>query len=333
MAPQIESPPFAAPLWLKSGHLQTLYAALCWKPAPLPRQALWRIPVAPQVELYCDWNQAGEQPASHCLILIHGLEGSAEVPYMLSTARKALVAGIDVVRINLRGCLERPWTSQTCYHAGLSQDLAAVVKHAQQVGYTALVVGGFSLGGHLTLKWASEVGNQIPEGVKGVVAVSPPVDLAATAAYLQRPLNRGYDRYFLRRMQRTWRQRWRCWPEGTSMERVMHLRSLRDFDDQITAPSFGFADAADYYAQCSVGPHLAQIALPTRIILAEDDPIVPAASHRRWFEQAGPQVRWLVTAEGGHVGFYNNQALAAADQDAWWAENRLLDQALAWFAR
>lgn len=332
MAEATDMLPFAAPLWLKSGHLQTLYAALGWQPPPLPADALWRVEIASQVELYCAWNRAAKESAPHCLILVHGLEGSAEVPYMISTARKALAAGIDVVRVNLRGCQERAWTSQTSYHAGLSQDLSAVVQYAQQAGYRALVVAGFSLGGHLTLKWASELRDTLFEGVRGVVAVSPPVDLAATAAYLQRPLNRGYDQYFLRRMQRTWRQRRRCWPEHTSLERVMGLRSLREFDDQITAPSFGFANAADYYTQCSVGPRLAQIALPTEIILAEDDPIVPAESHRRWFGAVGPQVRWVLSAEGGHVGFYNCAALAAQDRDAWWAENRLLDRAQEWFA-
>ncbi|MGV3523636.1 MAG: YheT family hydrolase [Candidatus Sericytochromatia bacterium] len=332
MAEATDILPFAAPLWLKSGHLQTLYAALGWRPAPLPPNALWRVEIASQIALHCAWNQAGEQASPHCLILIHGLEGSAEVPYMISTARKALALGIDVVRVNLRGCQERPWTSQTSYHAALTQDLSAVVQEVQRAGYRALVIAGFSLGGHLTLKWASEIGESVPTGLQGVVAVSPPVDLAATAAYLQRPLNRGYDQYFLRRMQRTWRQRRRCWPEYTSLEHVMGLRSLREFDDQITAPAFGFANAADYYAQCSVGPSLRQIALPTEIILAEDDPIVPAESHRRWFGEVGSQVRWLLSAEGGHVGFYNCAALAIQDRDAWWAENRVLDRAQEWFA-
>jgi predicted alpha/beta-fold hydrolase len=323
------APPFLAPLWLKTGHLQTAYTGLFWTPPPLPALQRCDIPVDAENEnqnqVRCLLNRSHDRPAAVLVILVHGLEGHAEVPYMLSTARKLLSQGLDVLRMNLRGCGQTQHLSRTSYHAGLSGDVRAVAEYAAaQLGYEQIVLAGYSLGGHQVLKLATEWTSP-PAWLKGICAVSPPLDLGRTSHNLLRLENRGYERYFFRQMLATYRARRRLWPELTPLEPLARVHSLLDYDQYITGPQFGYRDAQDYYTQNSVGPHLGKITLPVQIILAQDDPIVPFSSHQAAMAQAAPSVSWLLSREGGHVAFVNSPLAAKQDRDAMWSENRLLD--------
>jgi predicted alpha/beta-fold hydrolase len=97
------------------------------------------------------------------------------------------------------------------------------------------------------------------------------------------------------------------------------MRSIRHYDDVITAPYGGFRDAAEYYASSSAGPHLARIDRPTHIIAAADDPMIPAASIARWPRPSCVCLEMLPT--GGHVGF----VAPTRAPGRFWAAERLLD--------
>jgi len=317
-------PPFAAPSWLKSGHLQTLYAGTLWRPEPLPPYQCFSVAVDDSNRVLCEWNLADKTPQRACLVLIHGLGSSAQAAYMASAARQGLARGLDVVRMNLRGCGASRHLSQTLYHAGLTGDLLALCRHlSQELGYAQLVLAGFSLGGHQVLKLASERPD-LP-ALQGVCAISPPLSLAAASRSIMHPANRIYERYYYQQMRRDYLQRRRWWPEHSRLSVLERVRNLWDFDDQITGPEFGFRDAADYYAQSSVLEHLHQIDLPTLVIHALDDPIILGEAHLQAMQKSHQQIHWLLTAEGGHVGFINHRDLARQDSGPIWSENRLLD--------
>lgn len=320
------APPFTTPLPLKSGHAQTLFVATLFQPRPLPAEHTLKVIVpgthAP-VTLHCAYNRAGTEPAEACLILAHGLEGCAHAKYMVSTAQKALGMGLDVIRMNLRGAGGSAYDNATLYHAGLSQDLQAVCEYAHHMGYQKIVVGGFSLGAHMMLKMLAVW--DVPTYIRGACAVSPPLELGLASESIMRRDNFIYERHFFRSMQKTYRERRRYWPEHTRMNDLSRAKNLRDFDDLITGPSFGYRDAQDYYQQNSVLQWWDQIATPTRIVYASDDPIVPLSSHIKAMQMGNPAVQWLMTSEGGHVGFYNQKKLALQDRDRLWGENRLLD--------
>lgn len=322
--------PFSAPAWLKSGHAQTIYGGAFWRPEPLPPDQSLKIPVDAANTLLCLFNQAGPEPAAGLLILVHGLESSAHGHYIVSTARKALGDGLDVLRMNMRSCGGSEYLSATSYHGGLSQDVMAVAEYARHLGYQQIVLAGFSLGGHVLLKLAGQLGEHVPVWLKGVFAVSPPLQLAAASAGLMHPRNRLYERYFFNSMLRSYRARRRCWPETTPLGRLARVRDLYQFDEWITAPDFGYRDAADYYRQNSALQWFEQIRLPVRIVYALDDPIIPAGAHQQAMAMQNPAVSWLLTGEGGHVGFFNQAGLACHDRDWLWAENRLLEAAVAW---
>lgn len=325
--------PFSAPPWLKSGHLQTIWGAIAPAPEPLPPGQRLKVPVDDENTLLCRLNQASsdsQQPNDRCLVLVHGLESSAEAPYIVSTARKALADGWDVARMNMRACGGSLGHCATPYHGGMSGDALALANALAQRGYTRIVLAGFSLGGHVLLKLAGELGADAPDWLKGIVAVSAPVELEAASRSLMQPSNRIYERYFYRQLVDTYRARRRIFPERTSLAVLKKVRNLYDFDNLITAPLFGFKDAVDYYTQNSALALMSKIKIPVKIIIAKDDPFIPYSSHLKAMQLENPCLSWQVSAGGGHVGFFNSPALSARDRDERWSENRLLEAAAAW---
>ncbi len=152
-------------------------------------------------------------------ILVHGLEGSANSQYVIGNANKLWAAGCNVVRMNMRNCgdstllgrrtLEMPAALDpdsicpTLYHSGLSGDVRAVAQHFVQTrGVSRIAILGYSMGGNMVLKLAGELGDDPMPEIRACVAVSPAADLSASADALHRPINRLYERRFLRALER-----------------------------------------------------------------------------------------------------------------------------------
>ena len=100
---------------------------------------------------------------------------------------------------------------------------------------------------------------------------------------------------------------------------LARIRSLRAWDEHITAPLNGFAGADDYYARCSCHGVLAGITTPTLIVHSIDDPFLYPENVPRP-DQVGPGVRLAVQAHGGHVGFVRGGLPGHLD----WLPRRLL---------
>jgi len=283
------------------------------------------LPVVPGVELLLrsHW-QPHPAPA---LLLVHGLEGSSEAGYMLTTATRALAAGWSVVRMNVRGCGEGEARCSTLYNSGLSDDVRLAVEWvASRPGVTAVALAGFSMGGNLVLKYAGEAGLATP--VRAVVAVSPCLDLDACADALHRKVNYFYERRFLAGLRQRLRRHAARFPErypaalvGDQLDR---LASVRAFDDVVTAPYTGYRDAADYYQRASAARVLAAIRVPTLVLHAEDDPFIVITPPSRHALDANPAVSFAPTAHGGHCAFINGRA-AANGTGIYWAEAAVVD--------
>jgi predicted alpha/beta-fold hydrolase len=162
---------------------------------------------------------------------------------------------------------------------------------------------GFSMGGNILLKWLGEAGAEAP--LEAAVAVSVPFDLAACAAALDGPglFPALYRKRFLRTLRRKALAVSDRFPGLLDPAAIRACRSFARYDDLVTAPLFGFASAADYWARCSSAGFLAHVRRPVRLISAEDDPIVPGATIPRAAIAANPQLDGRLLARGGHVGF------------------------------
>jgi len=277
--------------------------------------------VEPGVRLLarCRWQE--DRTTRTTLVLVHGLGGSADAPYVLGAARLAYRAGANVVCLNQRNCGGTEHLTPTLYHSGMSGDLAAVVGElAGRDGLPRLFVAGFSMGGNLALKMAGEMGEAAPPALRGVCAVSPALDLRATTENLERPSNRPYQWTFVRGLRGLVERKAALYPNLYDTRRLRRLRTVRDFDELYTAPHGGFAGADDYYERASALGFVPRIRVPTLVIQAQDDPLVPFASLRRAGVSANPSVVAATPTHGGHVAF-----VSAERGERFWAEERLAD--------
>lgn len=231
------------------------------------------------------------------LVLLHGLGGTVDSHYMLRGARAAAAADLSCLRLNLRGA-DR--SGEDFYHGGLTADLHAALASADLRSFRRILLLGYSLGGHLALRYATEAGDS---RVAAVAAVCAPLDLGLAGAAIDGPEGWFYRRYLLANLTRIYAAVAARRPLPMPVAEVARLRKIRDFDEHVVAPRHHFRGADDYYARASVAPHLGALRLPALLVYAAGDPMVQARAVRPVLRQQAPhlEVRWA--ERGGHVGF------------------------------
>jgi predicted alpha/beta-fold hydrolase len=180
---------------------------------------------------------------------------------------------------------------------------------------------GYSLGGNVLLKHLGEIGVAVP-GLGAAAAVSVPYDLAASAAALERGMGRLYAWHFLRTMIPKAIGRARRFPGTLNARRIRKCRTLREFDDLVTAPVHGFEGANEYYRRCSSRRFLSAVRVPTMLIQALDDPFVPVDSLPSDSEWRNPALRPCFSPRGGHLGFVGHRGPGGI---RFWAETTVAD--------
>jgi uncharacterized protein len=283
---------------LHNPHLQTI-AANFWKRPdasaqfPIERRL---VQTEPGVQVLVESQRpAGEARGE--IVMVHGLEGSGKAGYMRSLAVAALRAGFAAHRFHMRTCGGTGHLCNTLYHAGLTSDLLAFLR---QLGAPAFLVG-FSLGGNVVLKLAGELGEaaldkSVP--LRGVCAISTPIDLAACARRIGERDNLIYERRFASRMAA------RLLATGRYSRRdLAGLSSVFQIDDRITAPSFGFGNALNYYKTQSAARYLDAIRVPVLLIQAKDDTFIPFGVFESQAVKSNPNIELVATEYGGHLGF------------------------------
>lgn len=241
------------------------------------------------------------EPSRADIVFAHGLEGSADAGYIQSFAQAALEKGFAVHRMNLRTCGGTEELCQTMYHSGLTSDTREIASRIKARSGNPLFLVGFSLGGNVVLKLAGELGDC--DLVSGVCAVSTPIDLAACVRFLDRPSNTFYARRFLDRLTKRVRRKSKLSPGLYTEIGLDEVKTIWDFDDRFTAPLFGFGTAANYYQTQSAVRFLAAIRIPTLVIAAKDDPLVPFSVYGVPAFEINPCLTLVATEYGGHLGF------------------------------
>src|SRR5271169_957456 len=257
------------------GHAQTLAGNFLPRRNQLPAAEDRLFDVEPEVQVLCHCHWQADRQRAMTLIIVHGLEGSSESRYVIGTGSKAWLAGMNVVRMNVRTCGGTERLGRTLYNSGMSGDVAAVAKTLiERDGLQKLAFAGFSMGGNMVLKLLGEWGDQAPPQVKAAAGISPAMDLAVSADALHDRVNRVYEMKFLWSLRRRIQRKAALYPEHFELGHLRGIRSLRDFDNQITARHFGFLDAQDYYTRAASTHVLERIAVPTLVMHAEDDPFI-----------------------------------------------------------
>lgn len=284
-----------------AGHLWTVWPLVKerLRPQPQAAAAAWALeiddPVTGRVRLTGLLRRP--EAATELVVLVHGLGGSAASRYMTRAAHAADEMGLATLRLNLRGSDRE---GGDLYHAGLSSDLAAVLASPRLAAMRSLSVLGYSLGGHMALKLATEAHDA---RLRAVAAVCSPLDLDRTVRAFDRPSRWPYRRYVLAGLCEIYDQIARRREVPVPAAEVRRVKTLREFDRLTVVPRFGFASAEDYYRRAGVATRLGELRVPALLVAAEGDPMVDSSAIRPALA-AGPttlEVRWSRT--GGHVSF------------------------------
>ena len=309
--------------WLRGGHTQTVASFLMRRHFSLPPPEERLIEVAPGIQVLCHCHWQADRTKPLTIIIVHGLEGSSESQYVRGITEKGLAAGMNVVRYNQRNCGGTEALAPVLYHSGLSDDVAAVARELiERDGISRLALAGFSMGGNLVLKLAGEWGSQGPSQFRAVAACCPALDLAASADALHESRNRIYELYFLFNLRRRMMRKARLFPKHFDVSRMRGMRSLRDFDHQITAYYCGFNGADDYYARASASNVVGKIAVPTLIVHAANDPFIRIVPETRRKIVSNPHIKFVEVEDGGHCAFVGGRNGA---DDGFWAESQIVN--------
>ena len=311
--------PYHAPLWLAGGHAQTIWAyRLRRRSVPVARE---RVETSDGDFWDFDWLDAPAKPGAPLVALFHGLEGGSRSHYAGALLRALARAGWRGVVPHFRGCGGEPNRLPRAYHSGDHAEIGAMLAaiHRSIASGTPLFAVGVSLGGSALLNWLGRAGRDAARTLRAAAAVSAPLDLMAAGIAIGRGVNRVYTRHFLATLKPKSLAMAARFPGLLDAARIRRVRTLWDFDDIVTAPLHGFAGTVDYWTRASSKPWLAEIAVPTLVINARNDPFVPAHSLPSQRDVSG-----FVTLEqprhGGHAGFAGGRFPGHVD----WLPARLL---------
>jgi len=303
---------------LLNPHAQTLAAAFLPRRFPrLPRSVSRDFETEPGTRIRgkCHWQAAPRERPT--LVLVHGLEGSSESGYMLGLAERAFVAGWNAVRLNQRNCGGTESLTPTLYNSGLSGDYRAILAELiERDSLPEIFFAGYSMGGNLVLKMAGELAGRAPSQLRGVAGVCPTVDLGVCSDAVALPGNFIYQEHFVRNLKSRMRRKAKLFPGNFDLSPLARVRTMREFDDVITAKYCGFRDATDYYARSSALRVAAEIQVPTLIVTSQDDPFVPIASFSDPALANNVSIRVIMPERGGHCAFISRYA----DDARFWAE-------------
>lgn len=296
---------------LSSPHAQTILASFSRPGSPPPSTPLL-VPLEDGDTLYC---QVSLPPTwletEKTVVMIHGLGGSDASNYMIRISRKLYETGYRVVRINLRGCGSGSNLARLPYHGGSSGDVFSVLQTLkQQTPFSPITLLGFSLGGNIALKLSGELGEDGTSLLQRTIAVCSPIDLGETVLLLSKPRNRLYHRYYLDQLV----------SQGQRWTKGREINSLYEFDNTVTAPTWGFKDASEYYAKSSSRSHIPNIKHSCYLLFTADDPFV---DYQQILKISIPSwVKVYLCKKGGHMGFLGWAGMA---HRYFWLDQLIMD--------
>src|SRR3954468_10722372 len=308
--------------WLRGGHRQTLAGNFMPRENRLPAPDNRLLTVEQDVQVLCHCHWQPDHSGRTTSIIVHGLEGSSESKYVIGTGNKAWAAGMNVVRMNMRNCGGTEQLTPTLYNSSMSADVGGVVGALiSEDRLSSIALAGFSMGGNLVLKLAGEWGSDAPAEVHAVAAVSPAIDLGISADALHNRQNRIYEYKFLYGLRSRMTRKASIYPDRYKSYPLFSIRTLRDFDDQITARYGGFTGADDYYDRAASARVIDRIVVPTLIINSLDDPFIRLSQQTRANILGNRHIRFIETQHGGHCAFIGEPD----GSDGRWAERKVIE--------
>lgn len=302
------------PVLFKNGQFSTIYYGL-WRKINDFEQKRERIDLPDSDFLDLDWSFSKVTP-DKVVILLHGLEGHGQRPYITGAAKAFNNSGFDACAVNFRGCSGETNRLFRAYHSGATEDLDAVVKHIlKNKNYSKIYIKGISLGGNMAMKYIAE-GRDLPEEIKGVIGVSVPCDLYSSAKELLKLKNYAYAQRFKKHLLDKLKLKLPLFPNDISKSDVKSINTLLDFDNIYTSRAHGFKNALDYYNKCSCLQFLPKVKIPALIINAKNDSFFGPECYPYKEAEKNPNFYLETPKYGGHVGFHAKDNITYTEKRA-----------------
>ena len=309
--------PYEAPWWLRSGNAQTVFGPFFRRPPAVPtRRVQWDTPDDDFIQLhFCDGK-----PELPTVLMLHGLEGSAQSKYLLGLNALFHAIGWTAVSLEFRGCGGEMNRAPRLYHSGETTDLAFALERLRENAGLVYAVG-FSLGGNVLAKWLGETGSDANRLVRAAAVISAPYDLTVSGPHIDQVLGGAYAKRFVRLLVAKAVAKERQYPGIIDIDRVRRSRTLWEFDEHATAALHGFSGADEYWATQGCGQFLDAIRVPTMLLSSVDDPFNPGSTLPRKQADRSPHLIPQFTERGGHVGFVCGDAPI---RPRYWAEEQVV---------
>ena len=295
---------YKPPFYFKNGFIATVYSGL-FRRVNL-KQERERITLNDGDFLDLDWSYS-EVKTNKLIILLHGLEGHGQRPYMTGAAKHFNANGVDALCMNFRGCSGKNNLNYYSYHSGSTEDLHTVIQHAiASKNYSEIYLKGISLGANIILKYLGEH-TEIPQAVKAAIAVSVPVHLHGSCIELHKLKNKPFHDRFLKDLVVHLKEKQQLFPTKISLEAIKNIKTLLDFDNVYTSKAHGFKDALDYYEKCSSLQFLPNVKVPSLIINALNDSFLSPECYPVKTAKNNPNLYLEMPNFGGHAGFIDKK--------------------------
>jgi uncharacterized protein len=315
--PLIEKSTYSAPVFLPNGHLQTIYPYFFRKKLSLFSDRT-RLTTCDDDFIDVDYRRTEYPDTRKAVVLTHGLEGNSQSSYITSMSKYFLTHGFDTFAWNMRGCSGEMNLKPYFYHSGQIEDLETVIKHVIDTGqYDEIHLIGFSLGAGMTAYYLGQKCHMLPKQIQASILFSAPCCLESSGIELSKKRHKMYAETFLSTMRaKVLEKDLKMDLPFVDREALKKVKTFQDFDNMVTAPSFGFNSAQDYYQKNSCSRVLAKINIPTLMINAKNDPFLGSACYPIQEAKENTALFLEMPSQGGHIGFTGSL------KSKQWAEKR-----------
>jgi predicted alpha/beta-fold hydrolase len=319
--PTVPPMTFSPPGWLANAHLQSILPSLKLRRPLLARRAREMLACADTqivdcgdgVRLlghYSSQAAAGRTAARDLAILLHGWEGSSDSLYVLSLGSHLFSLGCDVFRLNFRDHGPSHHLNEDIFHScRLDEVIGAVERIQQALPDRRLTVAGFSLGGNFALRVAAKAPDR-GIALERSVAICPVLRPHTTMDVLENGWFL-YHQYFIGKWKRSLRRKQECFPKRYDFSAILSQRSIKAMTELMVKEYSEFPDLEAYLnGYAIVGDVLAKLEVPSHVIVALDDPIIPASDLQ--FLARSSRLDITPMPHGGHCGFMD-----AFNRESW----------------
>ncbi len=317
--------PFVPPRLLRGRHVQSVLGSIGLRRRPVHAAARGLIAVSRNeivecgdgVRLLCQHTPPQPDQRRGVVVFIHGWEGSADSTYLLSAATRLWNSGYRAVRINLRDHGGSHHLNEELFHSCRLGEAIGAVRWVQQAfPGERLFLCGFSLGGNFSVRIAAQAIEESLD-INGVVAVCPVLDPACTMDALDNGLG-VYRRYFIRKWRRSLEKKKAAFPHRYNFSQLERFDTLTEMTDYFVRHYTEYKDLHEYLRGYALtDDRLQGLRTPVRILLAEDDPVIPVKDIDR--VAASDYLQVVRSTYGGHCGFIDGYHMQS------WVDRYIVD--------